>query len=130
MTNEKNVPNALRKWFVVHFVADMLFAIPLLIAPRLCLGALGWEVVDPFTARLVGAALLGIGGESWLGRNGSVEMFRGMLNLKVIWSAGAVLGILLSIWEAGWQVSIFVWAVLAVFGGFNVLWVYYYRKVS
>lgn len=72
---EKLVPGSLRVWFVIHFAVDMLFAIPLLFFPEFLLPLLGWKVVDPITSRLVGAALLGIGGESLLGRNASKEVF-------------------------------------------------------
>jgi divalent metal cation (Fe/Co/Zn/Cd) transporter len=75
------VPRSLRTWFVIHFVVDILFGVPLLIAPVLLLSWFGWETVDPFMSRLVGAALLGIGVESLLGRNASVEIYREMLNL-------------------------------------------------
>ncbi len=54
------VSKNLRTWFVIHFVADYLFALPLLIAPTWLLNLFGWQSIDPFTARLVGAALIGI----------------------------------------------------------------------
>ncbi len=50
------VPNALKKWFVAHFITDIIFAVPLFLFPSAFLGALGWSVVDPFAARLVAAA--------------------------------------------------------------------------
>ncbi len=57
----KEVPNSLRTWFVIHFIADMLFGIPLLFFPEFVLPLLGWGVVDPISTRVVGAALMGIG---------------------------------------------------------------------
>lgn len=113
------VPNSLRRWFVVHFVADIVFAVPLLVAPEAFLRMLGWSCVDPIASRLVGAALVGIGVESWLGRNAGVESFRAMLNLKVLWSATATIGILVSQLQGGPAMG---WAFLAVFLGFNLLW--------
>jgi len=92
-STEKQVPSSLRVWFVIHFIVDMLFAIPLLFFPEFLMPLLGWDVVDPVMSRLVGAALLGIGGESLLGRNASREVFSAMLNLKILWASGAVLGI-------------------------------------
>ncbi len=90
---EKQVPSSLRVWFVIHFAVDMLFAIPLLFFPEILMPLLGWKVVDPITSRLVGAALLGIGGESLLSRKASRDVFTAMLNLKIIWAIGAVVGI-------------------------------------
>lgn len=121
------VPKALRTWFVIHFVADIVFAIPLLVAPVWFLTLAGWEAVDPISSRLVGAALVGIGVESWIGRNQNAEGFLTMLRLKVLWSATATLGILVSMLEGG---PVLGWGFLAIFAGFHVLWVYWYRRLS
>lgn len=121
------VPDSLRRWFVVHFWADILFAVPLLVAPVWFLGLLGWPCVDPISARLVGAALVGIGVESYLGRNAGVESFRAMLNLKVLWSATATLGILLSQLEGGPAMG---WGFFAIFLGFNILWTSYRLRLG
>ncbi len=124
------VPTALRKWFVVHFVIDFLFAIPLMVAPTWLLTLFGWQTVDPFTARLAAAALFGIGGASLLERNAGAGTFRAMLNLKIIWSLGAMAGLLLSILQGAQGSPPFAWAVLALFAGFNVLWVYWRIKLG
>lgn len=118
----EQVPNALRRWFVLHFVADWLFAIPLFFAPTLFLRTLGWREVDPISARIVAAALVGIGTQSLLGRNESKHTFRAMLNLKILWSATATLGILWSCLDGG---PIMGWAFVAIFAGFNGLWSYW-----
>jgi len=116
------VPPALRRWFVVHFIADVVAAVPLFVAPVWILGLLGWPAVDPISTRLVAAALFGIGIESYLGRNGSVDAFRAMLNLKVIWSATAALGVLWSQLEGGPPAG---WGVFAIFAGFHLVWLRY-----
>jgi len=122
----KEVPNSLRTWFVIHFAVDMLTGIPLLLFPELVMPLLGWETIDPITSRVVGAALMGIGIESYLGRNASTEVFRAMLNLKVIWSSSAILGIGLGIWKGGPQTG---WQFLGIFLIFWVVWIYYWRKL-
>jgi hypothetical protein len=116
------LPDSLRRWFVAHFVADYVFAIPLLIAPTWLLGSLGWEHPDPVTARLVAAALIGIGGQSLLGRHDSVAAYRAMLNLKLLWSAAALVGLFLSMVSGA---PPFTWAVFAVFLAFFGVWFYY-----
>lgn len=116
------VPASLRRWFIVHFIADVVVAIPLLGVPTTFLRTLGWMAIDPIAARMVGAALAGIGVESFLCRNDSVEVFRAMLRLKCIWSGVAVLGVSLSILQ-GAPAS--AWAVLAVFLLFAIVWNYY-----
>ena len=117
------VPQSLRLWFVIHFVFDFILGVPLLIAPIWFLTLFGFENPDPFTARLVGAALLGIGGESLLGWNGPIEAFRAMLNLKIIWSLAAIFGIILTlIFNDG---PLMAYVVLLLFAGFSGLWMYY-----
>lgn len=112
----------LRRWFVIHFIADVVSAVPLFVAPEWFLGQLGWPAVDPISTRLVAAALLGIGIESYLGRNAGIEAFRAMLNLKVIWSATAALGVLWSQLDGGPPAG---WAVFAIFAGFHLVWLRY-----
>ena len=86
-------PSALRTWFVAHFAVDWAVGIPLLVAPESLLRFFGWHEIHPIATRLFAAALLAIGGQSLLGRNGSVNEFRAMLNLKLIWAAAAVIAL-------------------------------------
>lgn len=117
------VANSLRTWFVIHFVVDILFAVPLLVAPEAFLTFLGWTTVDPYATRMVGAALAGIGIESYLGRNAGVESFQGMLNLKIVWSATVIIGTLLTM-ASGYR-PWGVWLLLAAFIPFSIIWIYY-----
>lgn len=100
----------------------MLFAVPLMLAPSAVLAPLGWPQVDPVAARLVAAALFGIGIASYLGRDAGPQAYRGMLNLKIIWSLAAILALSLGL-IAGqhpvWPLA----AALALFAGFNLVWV-------
>jgi hypothetical protein len=117
-----NVPPGLRTWFIVHFLADVIFAVPLIVAPGPFLGLLGWSCVDPISARLVGAALAGIGVQSWIGRDDGPDAFRAMLNLKVIWSGTATAGIVASQLDGGPAMG---WVFAAVFAAFHAVWVKY-----
>lgn len=116
------VPRRLRFWFVIHFVVDMVFAIPLLLVPERLLRLLAWPGVDPVTSRLVGAALLAIGVSSWLERNANRDVFRSMLNLKIVWASGAVVGIGLALLRGGPPIA---WAVLLIFVAFLAVWSYF-----
>lgn len=116
------VPSSLRSWFVFHFWADVAFALPLFCAPRWTLTLLGWPTVDPIATRLVAAALFGIGIQSLLGRGEDAATFRALLNLKIIWSAAATVGIVWSLLEGGPPLG---WAFAAIFAAFNALWVRY-----
>jgi len=117
------VPKSLRTWFLIHFVADYLFAIPLLIAPVWMLSLFGWQTIDPFTARLVGAALIGICGASLTERNASVEAFRSMLNLKLLWASAAIIGMTVTMLGGGYP--LIGWGIVAIFVAFFFIWLYY-----
>ena len=117
-----SVPRSLRLWFVAHFWADVLFALPLFFAPQQFLELLGWRCVDPLASRLVAAALFGIGIQSLLGRGEGIETFRAMLTLKVIWSATATAGLVWSQLQGGPPMG---WAFVAIFAAFNLLWLRY-----
>ncbi len=120
------VSPGLRRWFVIHFAVDWLVGVPLLLFPAPLLQLFGWGTVDPVATRLFAAALLGIGGQSLLGRNGGVAEFRAMLNLKLIWSGAAAAGLALSIAQgAPWL----AWVALVIFVGFYGLWAYYRRAI-
>ena len=124
----QQVPFCLRVWFVIHFVVDVIFAIPLLFFPVFTLKLFGFSLVEPVTARLVGAALLGIGGSSLIIQSAGKESFCSLLILKIIWSLGAILGLVLSMYErVAPDTALFF---LGLFGFFLAVWVYYYKKLG
>jgi hypothetical protein len=116
------VPGSLRAWFVIHFAADMVFALPLFFAPAWFLGLLGWTAVDPVTTRLVAAALFGIGIQSLLARGETADAFRAMLGLKIIWSMTAVAGLVWSALDGGPPLT---WAFVGIFAAFSAVWWYF-----
>ena len=126
-SNQSDVPKSLRFWFVVHFCVDMIFAIPLLFYPEKPMVLLGWSAIDPIMPRLVGAALLGIGLESFLGRKSSREVYNRMLSLKIIWSSGAIIAIGLGIAAGGPQSA---WLFLGIFVAFWGVWIHYRLLLS
>lgn len=121
------VPRALRAWFVVHCVLDLVFALPMLIAPAAFLALFGWERVDTAMTRVVAAALVGIGVQSFIGRREGPEAFRGMLNLKLLWSATAVGGLALSGLRG--EAPPGVWLFVGVFAAFFCLWAYWRARL-
>jgi hypothetical protein len=126
------VPNALRTWFVIHFWADIAFALPLFVVPVPTLTLFGWEPqeVDPLTTRLVAAALFGIGIESLLGRNADASAFRAMLNLKCIWAAAATAGILWAQLDLTDHAPWGGWLFLGIFAAFLGVWSYWRGRLS
>lgn len=123
-------PAALKRWFVVHFVADVVFAVPLLLFPHTFLSALGWSIVDPFAARLVAAALFGIGIESFLARHAPLSSYRSMITLKIIWSSAAILGMAVTVLQYPTFRAPASYLLIAIFVGFNIVWLYWKRRLG
>lgn len=126
----KEVPSMLKKWFVIHFIIDMLVAIPLFFFPEWFLSLLGWVQVDTLITRIAGAAFFGIGIESYLGRNASPDGFKAMLNLKIIWSASALIGIFWSFIEGHQGNSIWILLTLITFLAFHINWIYWRVRIT
>ena len=123
------VPKALSRWFIIHFVADITFALPLMIVPVQFLTIFGWQTVDPVAARIVAAALFGIGIESLLGRNSTPDSFKSMLNLKIIWSLATIIGVAWCLLSNVHGRPLGLWLIFAIFVAFNVLWVYWRVRI-
>ena len=129
-------PRALRTAFIVHFWADYLAAVPLMVAPVWILKQLN-VVVDPLGVRLFAAALFAIGGESLLGRDQSRAQFSTMLRMKCIWSSAAIVAILLAVVSPRLEGGAFPnAATLAVYGlallifvPFSALWWYWFLRL-
>ncbi len=122
-----DIPQGLRRWFIIHFIADLFLAIPLFIAPIWFTQLFGFENANPVIARLVAAALFGIGGTSFLIRNATVQTYQALLTLKIIWSTAAIIGSLLAIIEGA---SASTWIIIALFLPFSIIWIYYQKKLS
>lgn len=119
------IPKSLKNWFLIHFIVDLVFAVPLMLSPVWFLELLGWHSVDPLTSRVVAAALFGIGIESFLGRNSGLESYIGMLNLKIIWSSAVIIGVGISLLQGAQGAPIMAWFLVVLFLAFNMLWIYW-----
>ncbi|MDP2788439.1 MAG: hypothetical protein Q8O46_00090 [bacterium] len=123
----KQIPNSLRIWFIIHFVLDIVFAIPLLFFTEQFLQYLHFSTDNLIFARLVGAALIGIGGVSFVMHKEEAEVYRVMLILKLLWSGSAIFTIGISLIQGAPQVT---WIFLVTFAVFFIVWSYYYRKIK
>ena len=126
---EEQLRKKLKFWFILHFLADVSVALPLMFAPAAFLTLLGWSEVDPVASRIVAAALFGIGIESFLGRKSEIPAFKAMLNLKIIWSAAAIAGFVLDLMEGAQGRPAALWIFTLVFILFHILWVYWRLKI-
>ena len=120
-----DIPTALKRWFIVHFIADTLFAVPLFVAPAFLLNLLNWQSIDPLMARMVAAALFGIGIESLLCIKLGKDAFIAMLNLKIIWSFAAITGFTIGLIQGLFGHPAVGISLLLIFVSFNILWIYW-----
>lgn len=116
------VPMALRRSLVLDAIVDGVLGLLLFIAPEPALRAFGWHAVDPIATRLLAAALFGMSGQTWLGRNGDVAEIRAGLNLKVIWTGVAMVGLAIAV--AAGSPALATVALIA-FGAFFAQWIYW-----
>ena len=116
-------------WFLAHGVVDLLIAIPLIVAPEAFLEWLGWAATEAFTARVVAAALVGIGLESLLSFRTEFLAVKAMLNLKIFWAVAAIVGLLWSGIAAD-SIPWGVWPILGLFAIFLAAWIVWRIRVS
>ncbi len=114
------IPQSLRNWFTIHFIVDLVFGLPLFIVPREFLMIFGIQA-EPFTARLLGAAILGIGFSSYFMIT-EIKEFKLALKRKILWSSAAIIGILITILEGGSSIG---WVLIIIFVIFFIIWTYY-----
>ena len=113
-----------RHWFRVEAVAYLLIGLPLLVAPEVFLSALGWQVVDPATSRLLGAALFAMGVQVFVGRNGDEATCRRLLDFDLLWAGAGCIATLVAIAQGApsptfWVLGLLI-AVLGVAGHYRV----------
>ncbi len=120
------VPTNLRRWFIVHFFVDLFAGLPLLLFPQWVAQQFSFNLGEPFIARLVAAAFLAIGTTSLLRRHDTVESYRALLTLKIIWSSLALTGLFLSVAQGA---STAVYGPIIVFIPFWITWIYFYKKI-
>ena len=97
-----------------------------MIAPIWTLELFNFTSVETLTARLVAAALIGIGTTSLMMHKGNLESFHTMLNLKIIWSISAMTGILWTILEGTLPST--AWLIFGIFAVFSIAWIHF--KIS
>ena len=105
----------------------MFFGIPFLLAPGYTLEALGLPDVNTIPIRIVGAALIGIGGISLIAHQKSREVYRSLLALKIIWSLAAIFGLLMEVIKTPHWV---LYVGLGIFGFFSILWTHYWVRIK
>jgi len=74
-------------------------------------------VVDPVAARLVGAALVGIGVSSWRTRKAGAAVIRALVGLKVVWSASAIVGLVIAIGRGAPELTFLFLSIFLAFCG-------------
>ena len=119
------VSKPLQNWFFVHFIVDLIFGLPLFFAPTYFLNLFGLQA-EPYTARLLGAAIIGIGTTTYFMKK-DIESFKFVLKRKIVWSISAIIAIGITLLEGGSNVG---WLLLIIFTIFAITWIYYIKKLK
>ncbi|MBU0460815.1 MAG: hypothetical protein KJ597_04970 [Nanoarchaeota archaeon] len=114
------VTPGLKRWFFIHFIADLLIALPLIFLTARTLVFFGFLPENLVLARILGAGLLGIGGASLFTRG--KKQYEIMLILKMVWSVSAIIILIWGILETG---NYWLWLFVAMFVAFLSAWIYY-----
>ena len=115
------IPKSLRQWFLLHFVVDSIFAVALIFYPQQLLDLIGLQG-NVLLLRVIGAALIAIGGASFLMHKGGKKEYSIMLNFKLLWSISAVLILLFS--------KPLLWPIIILFLIFMSAWIYYKKSYN
>lgn len=118
---------SLRAWFMLHFIVDYVVAVPLFLFPFETLTFLGWQVIDPISARVVSAAFFAVGGISYASRNADEKTYYHLLILKIVWSISATAALVIAVLQGG--ASWGVWAAMILFILFGSVWIYFWLKL-
>ena len=120
--HDAHVPTALRRSLVFDAIVDGLLGLVLFVAPEPVLRFFGWHSVDSIATRLLASALLGMSAQTWLGRNGDRALVRAALNLKVVWTGAATIGLAVAVMLGSPALATFA---LIAFGAFFAQWTYW-----
>ena len=123
---KQEVPKGLKIWFVAHFFIDIILAIPLIFFPTVFLSLLGFTISNKLFIRLVGAALVGIGGASLFAYSQEKPHYQALLTLKIIWSISAIIALALSIKEN----PLVIYSLMGIVTLFSLIWIHYKLKLS
>ena len=119
------VPKSLKRWFKIHLIVDLIFGLPLFFKPRWFLALFGLQA-EPFTARILGAAIIGIGASVYY-LTTDLEGYKLALKRKILWSSAAIIGILITLLEGESSIG---WILLVIFALFLAVWTYYKKQLG
>lgn len=122
----KTISKSLKAWFLIHFALDYLFGIPLLFAAAWTVSLFGFSTENLLFARMIGAALLGIGGISFIAHKANREVYKNLLTMKLIWSGTAIIALSISLYEGAPKAA---WLFFGIYAFFFLLWLYYQKKI-
>jgi hypothetical protein len=117
----------LRYTFVAHAVVCVVFGLCFLLLPATVAGMYGMKGFDPFTARVLGAALLALALSSWLSyRAAGWGEVRIVVQMEILFTVvGAVATLYSLLFDAAPALA---WGNFLIFVVFGALWIYFYTR--
>ena len=119
------IPKSLKIWFKIHLIVDLFFGLPLFFKPRWFLALFGLQA-EPFTARILGAAIIGIGASVYYFTN-DLKGYKLALKRKILWSSASIIGILITLIEGESLIGL---TLLVIFTLFLCVWSYYKKILN
>ncbi len=114
MSDPIQVPKKLRSAVLFNVANDLLLSFSLFFFPENFIESSGWFSSDPFAFRLIAAGLTAVAIEFYLIRNGSIERYKSLLNIKVTTLGIGFFGVTMSMVQSTHQPIIAEWI---LFGG-------------
>ncbi len=117
----------LRYTFLAHAVVCLVFGIAFVLVPATVASMYGMKEYDPFTARVLGAALLALALSSWASFRAALwGEVRIVVQMEI---AFTVIGTLATLYALLVDAApALAWGNLVIFVVFGALWIYFYTR--
>ena len=114
MNNPIEVPKKLRSAVLFNAANDLLLSISLFFFPVFFIESSGWVDFDPFAFRLIAGGLSAVAIESIINRNGDIEKYKSLLNIKLYTLSIGFAGTCMALLQSGHAPIVAEWI---LFGG-------------
>ena len=121
------ISSGLKMLFLVHFVAGLVFGLPLLLIPGIYMGWFGILVPDVEPYRMVGAAILAFTASSWYCYQAAEwDKVKIVVQAEIVWTVLATLALSYGLLFARQPTA--QWINAIIMAGFAVAFIYFYSK--
>ncbi len=113
MSTQTEIPVRLKSIIIVQIIMDLILGVNLFFFQEYFIKFSGWKNLDPFAMRLIAAGLFAVALQLFLKRNGSIEVYITLLNIKITTLGLAATGAIITMIDNFSQPIIAEWILLA-----------------